>query len=90
MTEGPDSSITDANIGTILSHFHWWILSLSAILRRSQGQGGSHDKDLWISGRGDFATVTVASEGLCACGSGCGPVGTRVWWARWVFSPLSL
>lgn len=29
---------------------------------RAQGQGGAHDKDLWISGRGNFATV--ASEGV--------------------------
>ena len=32
MTEGTDSTSTDTyDIGTILSHFHWWILRLSAI-----------------------------------------------------------
>ena len=31
-TDGTDSTSTDAfDIGTILSHFHWWILRLSAI-----------------------------------------------------------
>ena len=31
-TEGTDSTSTDAfDIGTILSHFHWWILRLSSI-----------------------------------------------------------
>ena len=35
MTEGSDS--TDAyDIGTILSHFHWWILRLSAIQKNYQ------------------------------------------------------
>ena len=34
-TEGTDSTSTDGNdIGTILSHFHWWILRLSAILEK--------------------------------------------------------
>ena len=35
-TEGTDSTSTDGNdIGTILSHFHWWILRLSAILEKN-------------------------------------------------------
>ena len=34
--EGTDSTSTDAyDIGTILSHFHWWILRLSAIQKKS-------------------------------------------------------
>ena len=34
--EGTDSTSTDAyDIGTILSHFHWWILRLSAIPKKS-------------------------------------------------------
>ena len=34
--EGTDSTSIDAyDIGTILSHFHWWILRLSAIPKKS-------------------------------------------------------
>ena len=35
ISEGSDSTSTDAyDIGTILSHFHWWILRLSAIQKK--------------------------------------------------------
>ena len=35
-TDGTDSTSTDAfDIGTILSHFHWWILRLSAIQKKA-------------------------------------------------------
>ena len=34
--EGTDSTSTDASdSGTILSHFHWWILRLSAIPKKA-------------------------------------------------------
>ena len=34
-SEGTDSTSTDTyDIGTIISHFHWWILRLSAIQKK--------------------------------------------------------
>ena len=64
-TEGADSTCTDTyDIGTILSHFPWWILRLSAI-----------QKNQWLT----HSLHNIGSRDASASKKGCSTCAYRGW-----------
>ena len=73
ISEGSDSTGTDAcDIGTILSHFHWWILRLSAIPKKITRilRQCTLDYPVMLPGFSDFGTIQCGLRDASASKNG--------------------